>query len=108
MKSGNLHGTPEWDWANGRLEDLRHFESMSVKEATGTVYVLNGPGERAYVNSTDNSTNTIAISEADVFPKLRSELNAIPFSPATFYVIPGSGMVTYNHPNADKGIRVNI
>jgi hypothetical protein len=75
-KSGNLRGTPEWDWANGRLEDLRHSESMMVKETAGTVYVLSGPGARAYVNSTDNSTNTISISEADVFPKLRSELNA--------------------------------
>lgn len=75
-KSANLRGTPEWDWANGRLEDLRHLESMMVKETAGTVYVLSGPGARVNVNSTDNSVNTISISEADVFPKLRSELNA--------------------------------
>jgi hypothetical protein len=75
-KSGNLRGTPEWDWANGRLDDLRHLESMMVKETAGTVYVLSGPGAHVNVHSTDNSTTLISISEADVFPKLRSELNA--------------------------------
>jgi hypothetical protein len=49
---------------------------MMVKETGGTVYVLSGPGARVNVNSTDNSTNWISISEADVFPKLRNELNA--------------------------------
>ena len=37
---------------------------------------MSGTGARVNVNSTDNSVNTILISEADVFPKLRSELNA--------------------------------
>jgi hypothetical protein len=75
-KSGNLRGTPEWDWVNGRLEDLRHSESMMVKEKAGTVYVLSGQQARLNINSIDNSVNSISISEEDVFPKLRSELNA--------------------------------
>jgi hypothetical protein len=75
-KSGNLRGTPEWDWINGRLEDLRHSESMMVKETAGTVYVLSGQQAKLNINSIDNSVNSISISETDVFPKLRSELNA--------------------------------
>jgi len=81
-QSGNLRGTPEWDWIDGRLGNLKHLESMMIKESTGTVYVLSGPGARVNIHSTDNSTNTIAISEADVFPKLRSELNAKVADPA--------------------------
>jgi hypothetical protein len=75
-KSGNLRGTPEWDWIDGRLVDLRHLESMMVKETAGTVYVLSGQQAKLNINSIDNSVNSISISEADVFPKLRSELNA--------------------------------
>ncbi len=47
-----------------------------VKETAGTVYVLSGQQARLNINSIDNSTNAISISETDVFPKLRSELNA--------------------------------
>ena len=36
-KSQNLRGTPEWDWIDGRLDDLKHLESMMVKETAGTV-----------------------------------------------------------------------
>jgi hypothetical protein len=75
-KSGHLRGTPEWDWIAGRLEDLRHLESMMVQSTAGAVYVLSGQQARLNINSVDNSTNAISISETDVFPKLRSELNA--------------------------------
>jgi hypothetical protein len=74
--STTLPGTPEWKWNEARINMLMHTENIMVKETGGTVYVLSGPGARVNVNSTDNSTTWISISEADVFPKLRSELNA--------------------------------
>jgi hypothetical protein len=67
-KSGNLRGTPEWDWINGRLEDLRHSESMMVKETAGTVYVLSGQQAKLNINSVDNSVNSISISRQMSFP----------------------------------------
>jgi len=75
-RSANLPGTPEWDWANGRLDDLRHSESMMLRDVGSTVYILSGQSARVNVNSTDNSVNTISISEADVFPRLRGEIEA--------------------------------
>jgi hypothetical protein len=74
--SSTLPGTPEWKWIEARLNALMHRESMMVREAESTTYILSGTGARVNVNSTDNSVNTILISEADVFPKLRSELSA--------------------------------
>jgi hypothetical protein len=75
-KSRELPHSNDWDWFDGRLNDLRHAESMMIKETAGNVYVLSGQQSRLNINSTDNSTNAISISEADVFPKLRGELNA--------------------------------
>lgn len=68
--------TSEWDWAGKRLTLLQHKENVMVREASTAVYILSGAGARVNVNSADNSVNTISISEADVFPKLRSEIEA--------------------------------
>jgi hypothetical protein len=75
-RSTTMPKTPEWEWINGRLEDLRHRENMMTKQAGSTVYVQSGSGGRLNVNSTDNSVNIISISEIDVFPKLRQEIEA--------------------------------
>jgi hypothetical protein len=80
--ASTLPGTPEWKWLESRRNLLMHRESIMVQETKGTVYVLSGPGARVNVNSTDNSTTWISISEVDVFPKLRSELNAKVADPA--------------------------
>jgi hypothetical protein len=71
-----LPGTYEWKWIEARINMLMHRENIMVKETAGTVFNVSGPGARANVNSIDNSTNKISISEANVFHELRSELNA--------------------------------
>ena len=73
--STTLPGTHEWKWIEARINLLMHRENIMVKETGGTIYVLSGPGAHVNVNSTDNSTNRISISEVDVFPKLRSEFD---------------------------------
>jgi hypothetical protein len=59
------------------LEALGHQENVMVKEA-GTVnyYIQSGTGGRFNVHSTDNSVNHVAIAETDIFPKLRSKIQA--------------------------------
>ena len=54
-----------------------------MKEQAGsTVYIQSGPGGRLNVNSTDNSVNVVSISEGDVFPRLRQEIEANVIDPA--------------------------
>jgi hypothetical protein len=73
-RSRTMPATPEWEWIKGRLDDLRHLENSMKEQAGSTVYIQSGPGGRLNVNSTDNSVNVVSISEGDVFPRLRQEI----------------------------------
>jgi hypothetical protein len=76
-RQGEQPGSYDWEWKSARLEALRHQENVMVKEA-GTVnyYIQSGTGGRFNVHSTDNSVNHVAIAETDIFPKLRSKIQA--------------------------------
>jgi hypothetical protein len=49
---------------------------MIKQTASPTVYIQSGAGSRLNVGSVDNSINYVTITEANVFPKLRSEIEA--------------------------------
>jgi hypothetical protein len=73
----NLPKSDEWQLISARLEDLKHLESTMIKQtASPTVYIQSGAGSRLSVGSVDNSINYVTITEANVFPKLRSEIEA--------------------------------
>jgi hypothetical protein len=76
-RQGEQPGSNDWEWKSARLEALRHQENIMVKEA-GTVnyYIQNGAGGRFNIHSTDSSVNHVAIAETDLFPKLRSKIQA--------------------------------
>jgi hypothetical protein len=81
-RSRTLPGMPEWEWIEGRIDDLRHLENSMREQAGSTVYIQSGPGGRLNVNSTDNSMNVVSISEGGVFPRLRQEIEANVIDPA--------------------------
>lgn len=49
---------------------------MTKQAVTSTYYIQSGTGGRLNVNSADNSVNVVSISEGDVFPRLRQEIEA--------------------------------
>jgi hypothetical protein len=75
----NFPRSPEWEHIKNRIDALRHKENTMIKP-TPTVYILSGPGSRLNVESVDNSINHVTIAEGDVFPKLRSEIEASPLA----------------------------
>jgi hypothetical protein len=81
-RSGTLPSMPDWEWIKGRIDDLRHLENSMKEQAASTVFIESGPGGRLNINSTDNSENVVSISEGDVFPRLRQEIEANVIDPA--------------------------
>jgi hypothetical protein len=79
----------EWALASAKLEDLRHLEDVMAKQSSvTTVYLQTGAGSRLNVESVDNSVNYVTISERDVFPKLRDEIDSqVPDSPEKLEIL---------------------
>jgi hypothetical protein len=72
----NLPKSNDWEWISARIGDLKDKRSMLIQDqSSSTTYVLSGAGSRVNFG-VDNSTNSVVISEANLFPTLRSEIEA--------------------------------
>jgi hypothetical protein len=83
--------------------------SFALQNSTFQTYIADG----FYQTTSTGTSETITLSNIRsgsycFITPADATAASFPFSSATFYVVPGSGMVTYFHPNAANGIRVNI
>ena len=88
---------------------LAGANSFSLANSTFQLYIANGDYQTASTGTSETVTlaNITASSYCFVTP-WNATAATFPFSPSTFYVIPGAGMVTYFHPSGANGVRVNI
>jgi hypothetical protein len=82
--------------------------SFGLMNSTFQVYIADGQ----YLTNGSVTSETVGIANLTAgsycFVTPADAISAAPFSPATFYVIPGAGGVTYFHPTTGGSVRVNI